>query len=105
VPVSEERVYSGTGARRKLIGVQLDFSGPLDASVASAAAHFRGTQPRPTRRSPPRVVRIIAASYIPATRSIRLTLVSVDPRKPLTVTASGLIGTTGVPVASLIATI
>ena len=58
VLVDAERDYFGTARhRRKLIGVQLDFSAPLDPGAASAAGHFRVTQPGPARRSGPTVVR------------------------------------------------
>ena len=93
------------GARRKLIGVQLDFSAPLDAKSALAVAHFRVTQPGAKPRSSPKVVRVRSASYVPAIRSIRLTLTCFDPRKPLTVKMTGLMGATGLPIASLAATI
>ena len=104
VLVGSRRVYSGTGPRRKLIGVELDFSAPLDALVASAVAHFRVTQPGATPRSAAKVVRVRSASYDPASRSIRLTLASFDIRKPLTVRMTGLVGATGLPMASLTAT-
>jgi hypothetical protein len=90
--------------RRKLIGVQIDFSGPLDASIASAVAHFMVTQPGATPRSRAKVVRVRSASYNPARRSIRLTLASFDIRKPLNVRMTGLVGATGLPMASLTAT-
>ena len=50
-------------------------------------------------------MRVRAASYDLASPSIRLTLVGLVAKKPLTVTATGLVGAGRTPVAALAATI
>jgi hypothetical protein len=96
VLVGVERVYCGTGPRRRLIGVQLDFSGTLDPGAASDVAHFQVTQPGTLRGSRPRVVHVHAASYDPAAWKVKL-FFSTFSRKPLTLTVTSLLGSAGTP--------
>ena len=93
--VGEQRLYAGKGRRRKLVGFQLNFSSALDPGVVQGVGHYHITQPGRTRRSKPQVVPVRTASYNPRGNSVTLTLGKYNTRKPLTVTATGLIGANG----------
>ena len=97
----EQRLFSGRGRRQRLIGFELRFSAPLDGAVASDVSHYRVVQPGRNRRSRPQVVRVQAASYNAVDNSVTLRLGRFTANKPLTLTATGLVGATGATVSTI----
>jgi len=98
----EQRLFSGRGRRQKLIGFELRFSAPLNGAVASDASHYQVVQPGRTMRSRPTAVRTQAALYNVVNNSVTLTLGRFNVNKPLTLTATGLVGLTGAPVPTIV---
>jgi plastocyanin len=98
----EQRLFSGRGRRQRLIGFELRFSAPLDGAVASDVSHYQVVQPGRNRRSRPMVVRVQAASYNAVNNSVTLRLGRFNVNRPLTLTATGLIGVTGAPVPTIV---
>jgi plastocyanin len=102
VLTGEMRMFAGKGARRKVVGFDLMFSAALDAGVAQNISHYHVTQPGATRRARPVVVRVKSASFNPADDTLMLMLGAFNAKKALTLTATGLIGATGMPVTAIV---
>jgi plastocyanin/uncharacterized protein YjdB len=99
---NEQRIFSGKGPRRKLVAFQVGFSTALSVASASNIGNYNVVQPGATKRAHPTVVKVKSALYSAATNSVMLTLGKFNAKKPLTLTASGLIGATGTPAATIV---
>jgi hypothetical protein len=97
----ETHITAGKGKRKKFIGFELQFSGALEASVAENTSHYRVVQPGRTQKAAPKVIAVRAASVNPAGTSVTLTLGKYNTMKPLSLTASGLLGANSAMVATV----
>lgn len=88
----EQRLYSGTGKRRKLVGFQLNFSGALELISATTSSHYQLTQPGRTKRSAPKLIRINRVRVSADGLHITLTPGAYDSKKHLQLTIRGLAG-------------
>jgi hypothetical protein len=86
----------------KVVGFELRFSAPLDAAVAEAPGHYRVTQPIRTRRRATRLIPVRSIAVGPDDRWVTLVLGKYDAHKPLTLTATGLLGADGTPTPKII---
>jgi hypothetical protein len=93
---------TGKGRRKTIIGFALDFSAPLDPAVAGSPGTYQVTQPGRTRRSARKVIPVLAASLGPGGTSVVLVLGKYVKTKPLVLTAAGLRGADGTPLATTI---
>jgi uncharacterized membrane protein YgcG len=93
---------AGTGRKKKVVAFELFFSAPLDAAVAVAPGHYRVTQPGRKRRGAANLIPIRSIAPGPGDRSVTLVLGKYDARKPLTLTATGLVGADGTPAGEII---
>jgi hypothetical protein len=100
--VGEQRLYSGKGARRKLVGFQLKFRGALDLATGSARSHYRLTQPGRTKRSAPKVIPVKSIRISADGLVVTLTPGKYDIRKSLQLTIAGLIGAQAQAVATIV---
>jgi hypothetical protein len=100
VLTGERRLVTGRGRKRTIVGIELDFSARLDASVAANPAVYQVTQPGRKRLSARKVVPVLAASLGPGGASVALVLGKYDKAKPLALTVVGLSGANGAPVAT-----
>jgi plastocyanin len=100
--VSEMRMFVGKGAKRKLIGFNLVFSTPLDITVAQDVTHYHITQPGATKKAHPVNVPVKMAMYNPSTDTVMLMQGKYNKAKPLTLTATGLVGFSGTPAATIV---
>jgi hypothetical protein len=98
----ETRLIAGTGRKKKVVAFELFFSAPLDAAVALAPGHYRVTQPGRKKRGPARLITVRSIALGPDDRSVTLVLGKYDARKPLTLTATGLVGADGTPAPTLV---
>jgi hypothetical protein len=90
----------GRGRKKTIVGVELDFSAQLDASVAANPAIYQVTQPGRSRRSARKVVPVLTASLAPGGASVTLVLGKYDKAEPLALTVVDLSGANGAPVAT-----
>ena len=86
----ELRLYAGKGPRRKLVGFQLNFSGPLDLVSASTRSHYQLTQPGRTKRSAPKVIAVKSVGVGSGGLFVTLVPGKYDLKKPLQLTVTGL---------------
>jgi uncharacterized repeat protein (TIGR01451 family) len=100
----EVRLYTGTGRRRKLVGFQLSFNGPLDLSSASTSSHYQLTQPGRTKRSAPKRIQIRSVRVSSNGLSVALTPGKYESKKPLHLTITGLAGAQNQSVATIVLT-
>ena len=78
------------------LGEAVQLLGITEIAVAAQnVVHYQVTQPGRTRRSAPRRVAIVSATYIAGRRSISLVLGKPTAGKPLTLTVTGLVGEDG----------
>jgi plastocyanin len=98
----EMRHFTGVGARRRVDGFMLFFSGPLDAGTADNVSHYQVTQPGLTPRSRPIPIAVRSALFNRADNSVMLMLGNFNLAKPLVLMASGLIGAGGAHVSVFI---
>ncbi len=96
--IGKSRIFAGQSCQRKVVGFRIKFNLPLDAATTRGMRHYRVTQPGLNRHSPPVVVRVRAARYNRKDDSLSFILGEFNPEKPLTLTATGLVGASGVPV-------
>jgi hypothetical protein len=101
VLTGERRLISGKGRKKTILGFELDFSAPLDASVAGNPAAYDVTQPGRTGHSARKRIPVLAASVGPGGTTVLLVLGKYDKLKPLLLSASGLVGADGTPAASV----
>jgi hypothetical protein len=98
----EQRLFTGKGLRRKLVGFQLAFSTALNSGAAQNSGNYQVVQPGLTKHSKPTLVHVKAAQYNPANNTVTLTLGKFNAKKPLTLTATGLMGATGTAAAKIV---
>jgi uncharacterized protein YjdB len=98
----EQRLFTGKGLRRKVVGFQLSFSAALNTSTAENVGNYQVAQPGRTRHSKPTNVPVRVAQYNPASNTVTLTLGKFNTGKPLTLTAKGLMGATGTPASTIV---
>jgi hypothetical protein len=96
------RLTAGKGRKMKVVGFELRFSAPLDAAVAQALGHYRVTQPGRTRRRATRLIPVRSIAVGSDDRWVTLVLGKYVARKPLTLTATGLLGADGTPAPTLV---
>jgi uncharacterized repeat protein (TIGR01451 family) len=101
----EQRLYSGTGKRRKLVGFQLNFSGTLDLVSPSTSSHYQLTQPGRTKRSAPKRIPIRSVRVSSNGLSVSLTPGKHDSKKPLHLTITSLTGLQNQSIATIIITL
>jgi plastocyanin len=99
--VSEMRVFTGKGAHRKVLGFMLNFSTALEIDVAQDVSHYSITQPGRTKRAKPVNVPVRMAMYNPSNNSVMLMVGKFNTGKPLTLTATGLLGFSGTPAGTI----
>jgi N-acetylneuraminic acid mutarotase len=99
--LGESDIITGVG-RKKIVGHRLNFSAPLDSGTAQDVGHFHVVQPGRSKRSAPKSVPVLSATYDSGTHSITLMLGKSTRGKPLTLTATGLVGAGGEPIATII---
>ncbi len=99
---SEQRVYAGAGKRRKLVGFQLNFSGPLDLATALVRTHYRLTQPGRTKKAAPKLIPVRAVAIGSNGLVVKITAGKYDAHKALSLTITGLRDQTGRPLASIV---
>jgi hypothetical protein len=95
----ERRLTTGRGRKKTIVGFELDFSAPLDPGVAGSPARYQVTQPGRTRHSARKLIPVLTASLGPGGTSVVLVLGKYDKTKPLLLTAPGLRGADGTPLA------
>jgi len=100
--VSEMRMTAGKGSHRKIVGFTLVFSTALDSGVAQDVTHYKVVQPGATKRSHPVAVKVGMAMYNPSNDAVTLMLGKFNAKKPLTLTATGLLGSTGAPASTIV---
>ena len=96
----EKRLFVGRGHRRKIDGFMLFFSAPLDAGIAKDVSLYQVTQQGRTGHSRPVIVPAQSAFFNPADNSVMIMLGPLNARNRLTLTATGLMGAGGIPVAT-----
>jgi uncharacterized protein (TIGR03118 family) len=94
---STQRLFTGKGRKHKFVGVQLNFSAPLDAGAAQSAGNYQVVQPGRGKQAHSKAVAILAASYNAGSNSVTLTLAKFNTALPLELTATGLSGAAGTP--------
>jgi hypothetical protein len=100
--LGEFTLTAGKGRKKQVIGWQLNFSAPLDAGAAQNIGNYHVVQPRRSKHSAPKGVRVLSATYNPGNNSVMLVLGKSTAGKPLMLTATGLVGAAGSPVATII---
>ena len=100
--VSEMAMFEGKGAKRKLLGFNLVFSTPLAIDVAEDTANYSVTQPGKTKKAHPVNVPVRMAMYTPGSDTVMLMLGKFSTAKKLTLTATGLVGFSGVKAAPIV---
>jgi plastocyanin len=103
--LSFAKVTAGKGAHKKIIGFNLAFSGALDPNTAQDVTHYEVTQSGATKKAHPKAVLVGMAMYTPSTDTVMLMLGKFNTAMPLTLTASGLEGATGAPIAQFTTTL
>jgi hypothetical protein len=98
--VGEMRITVGKGKHKKVVGFERLFSSALDGGNAMNVGHYHVTQPG--KKGNLNVVPVLAANYNPGTFAVTLTLGGFNQKKPLQLTASGLTGMGGTPVATIV---
>jgi plastocyanin len=98
----EHRLFTGKGPRRKLVGFELDFSTGLQQAAAQNLANYHVVQPGRTKRSAPVTIPVRAANYNSGNNSVMLQIGKFNMAKSLTLTATGLVGATGTPAATIV---
>jgi hypothetical protein len=99
--VSEQRLFTGKGRKHKLVGFQLNFSTPLDAGTAQATGNYQVVQPGKGKRSHPKAVRVVGATYNAGNDSVTLKLGKFNSALGLNLTATGLKGAKGTPAQTI----
>jgi hypothetical protein len=100
--VGARRVISGTGRKKTITGIELVFSAPLDAVAAAEVSHYLVTQPGRTRHSGPRLIPVLAAQAGQGGGSVTLILGRFNAARRLSVSATGLRGADGSPLATIV---
>jgi hypothetical protein len=98
-----QRLTSGAGRKKKVTGFQLRFSAPLNVAEAQNVAHYAVTQARRGKRSTPKRIPVRSARFNTLDNSVSLVLGKYDAKKPLSLTATGLVGVEGTPAATVVA--
>ena len=100
--VGAMRLYAGQKRRRKLVGFQIQFSSALNSAVALNLAHYHASQPGRNKRAAPKAVGVVSATYNSSNNSVTLVLGKFAANKALTLTVTGLLGSSGSPVATTV---
>ena len=96
-----QKLYIGKGAKRKLAGFQLNWSGALDFVSACTRGHYQLTQQGRTKRSALKVIAINTIGVSSDGLVVTLSPARYDTRKPLKLTISGLTGARGQAMATV----
>jgi hypothetical protein len=70
--------------------------------VAQAPGHYRVTQPGRKKRGAAKLIAVRSLALGPGDTSVTLVLGKYDARKPLTLTATGLVGADGTRAAEIV---
>jgi hypothetical protein len=100
--MGEFRLTAGKGRKKKVVAFELFFSSPLDDAAARTTGHYRVTQPGRKKRGPAKLITVRSIALGPDDRSVTLVLGKHDARRPLTLTATGLVGADGTPAPTLV---
>jgi hypothetical protein len=98
--VAEVPVFVGQGKHKRIAGFELIFSAALDATNAENVAHYQVTQPG--KKGKTSIIPVLTATYSSATNAVTLTLGNFNQKKPLQLTATGLTGSSGAAVATVV---
>ena len=88
----KQRLYTGKGAKRKLTGFQITFSGALDLVSAINRSHYQLSQPGRTKRSVAKAIALKNVRVSSDGLAVTLTPGKYDAKKPLRLTIDGLLG-------------
>jgi hypothetical protein len=101
--VSETRLTTGKGKKKKLSGFELNFNSALNTTNAQDVSHYHVTQQQGQgKKSKPKTIAVKSATPGPGGTSVTLTLASFQTNKPLQLTATGLTGANGATLANVI---
>ncbi len=96
--LGEQRIYSGRGKHKKVIGFEFLFSGGLNAALADSTGNYRVTQARGKRVNN---LSVISAGYSFGNDSITLAVAGYKANKPAQVTIVGLAGANGAAIGPI----
>ena len=90
--LGEQRVFSGKGKHKKLVGFEFLFSGALDTDLAQSTGNYHVTQKHGKKA---KVLRVKSVLYKPSDFSVTISVADFTTGKPAQVTITGLAGADG----------
>ncbi len=90
--MGEERVFSGKGKHKKLVGFEFLFNGALSATGAQSTGHYHVTQKQGKKV---KVLRVKSALYDPSNFSVTISVAGFNTGKAAQATITGLEGADG----------
>ena len=97
--LGEQRVFSGKGKHKKLVGFEFLFSGALDTDLAQSTGNYHVTQKHGKKA---KVLRVKSALYKPSGFSVTISVSGFNTGKPAQVTITGLAGADGEAIAQIV---
>ena len=97
--LGEQRVLSGKGKHKKLVGFEFLFNGALDQTDAQSTGNYRVTQKHGKK---PKVLGVRSALYSPSNFSVTISVAGVNTGKATQVTITGLDGANGVAIPEIL---
>jgi hypothetical protein len=100
--LGEQRVFSGKGKHKKLIGFEFLFNGALNASGAQLTGHYRVTQKQGKKA---KVLRVKSALYSPSNFSVTISVSGFIAGKAAQATITGLDGSDGTAIPEIVSSL
>jgi hypothetical protein len=97
--LGEQRVYSGKGKRKKLVGFEFLFNGALNAGGAQSTGDYRVTQKNGKKV---KALPVKSAAYNPGNFSVTISVVGFKTGKAAQVTIAGLVGANGAAISQIV---
>ncbi len=97
--LGEQRVFSGKGRHKKLVGFEFLFNGALDQTDAQSTGNYHATQKHGKK---PKVLRVKSAHYSPSNFSVTISVAGVNTAKPTQVTITALEGADGAAIPQVV---
>ena len=97
--IGEQRIFSGKGKHKKLVGFEFLFNGALNATGAQSTGNYRVTQKQGKKA---KVLRVKSALYNPSNFSVTISVSGFNTGKPTQATITGLAGANGAAIPEFV---
>jgi hypothetical protein len=96
--IGEQRVFSGKGKHKKVVGFEFLFNGALNAGSVQSTGNYHVTQKQGKKA---KVLRVKSALYDPSSFSVTISVAGFNTGKAAKVTVAGLEGANGAAIPQI----